>query len=247
MFPVGIYARNGSDDLNGSEDESEVELHDNPILLDSSLVAPQMRNDSVFREKRDALKTEFKNTRDAAKDEEKTILEDMKGERSGLIGDARKSLEDAIKARRENLQAEIAAKKEQLKKDLVEIKKDKVTARKTFVENRFSAVIKVFGAHQTRIAGKIDELTAKGYDMTDATVALDASKKSLASASDLLAKLTSTTVSDTSESSAVKPREIAKNIETVLKEAKTHLIEAVTAIKKAIVEKDGAPEDTDTE
>jgi hypothetical protein len=63
----------------------------------------------------------------------------------------------------------------------------------------------------------------------------------LKSAEDQLAALKALSVSDTSDTTVTKPREIAKKIEDLLKETRDHFREAIQAMKEAV----GIPSDDD--
>ncbi len=182
-------------------------------------------NQTITKEKRDAFFEEAKENRDAFRDQRKSSTDDMNERRAAL-------------------EAQIKAKREALKTQITEIKKERVTARKVFVETRFSEVIKMLATAQERVGAKIDELEGKDYDMTDAQMHLDESKDSLTEAKALFATLSSMTVSDTDESTATKPRETAKKIEELLKTSREHLREAIEAMKKAVNPPDDASTDS---
>ena len=175
---------------------------------------PRKENREAVREKREAFIQETKEKREALQEKRKEVF--------GNLKDRRNELEEQIKTKREALKTEITA-----------IKKERVSARKSFVENRFSQVIIVLTNAQDRLDKKIAELEGT-YDMTEAKTHLEKSKTSLAEAKKLLETLKTTTVSDTDETTATKPRETAKQIEKLLQETRQHLVDTIHAMKNAV-------------
>lgn len=179
-------------------------------------------------------RTLIKEKRDSFINESQELRTDLRDSRKGFLG--------IEKERRNELEEQIKTNREALRTEIQNIRKEKASLRKGFVEKRFTQVIVVLSNAQGRLALKIAELESKSYDMSEAKVNLDKSKTSLASAQTLFATLSNTSVSDTDESSVTKPRETAKQIEVLLKETREHLKETIRAIKKAV---NPEPEDED--
>lgn len=186
---------------------------------------------STLQEKREAVK------------EAKNAWQEKQSEIRGDMQEKRKELTSTISENRAALEAQIKEKRDAFKAEVDKIKKERVSVRKSFVETRFTETIKNLSATQTRIEAKITALKAGGKDMSEAQTQLDESTSSLAKATALLDTLKAATVSDTNDATVTKPREIAKQIEVLLKETREHLRGAITAIKAALGESD----DTATE
>lgn len=191
----------------------------------------------LLKEKRDAAFQEIKEKRTEFITESKALRADLQEKRKEMAG--------TLKESRAELEAKIKERREALRTEIQEIKKERVSVRKAFVEQRFEAAIKAIAAHQARVEGKIEELEADGYDLDAASDHLSESKDALKKASDLLVTLKATAVSDDNETTATKPRELAKQIEEQLKSARTHLMEAIKAIRAEVEPSDDEDEDKD--
>ena len=152
-----------------------------------------------------------------------------------IILNKEKAKEEQRKAKAEHEASKKALQqqKDALKAEIKEIKKQKATTRKGYVENRLRQVVNVLGDHQARVKLTIDHLTLRGVNTTEAQKELADSRASLTIAIENLDKLSKILVVDADQKTVLEARVFAKNAEEALRDAREQLVEAIKLLKKA--------------
>lgn len=110
-----------------------------------------------------------------------------------------------------------------------------LTIRKQKAETSLRAIHGQFALFATRTQLAIDRLATKGIDVTTAQTELTATTTVLATTkTDLDLFATITVTDDMSEKDTVQVKVLLKKIEDGLKDARTHLINSLTALKASV-------------
>ena len=110
-----------------------------------------------------------------------------------------------------------------------------LTVRKQNVEKGLLELMTRLAGFSDRTEVALDRLSTKGVDTTKAASELTATNNDLREAKENFTILTTMTIADDAESQKVfQLKELVKKIETNLRDARTHLINALTELKSAV-------------
>ena len=171
---------------------------------------------------------EQKAERDLLKKQRTELFGEIKALRDDFAADRKELVEDA-RGIRSTLSATIKERREALKAQIDRIKEERLSVRKAFVEERLEAAIERFATHRERLAEKL-----KAASASEAIQAhLDEADAALAAAREKLLALKAYSVDDESDASAEHPRTLARELESALRSARMHLLEAIKLFKRA--------------
>jgi len=166
--------------------------------------------------------------RDALKEKRLDIKDDIKEKRD--------EVKTELKTRREALAESIKEKREALKLEIDRIKKERVTARKGFVEERLRTAIRVVTERQERVDAAIKRLKERNIDTAIAEESLKLSKSSRDEARQALEKLSALSLTDTDKAKLESARGYAKTAETALRASREHLVKAIQLLREAVAD-----------
>lgn len=129
---------------------------------------------------------------------------------------------DAFQAKRQEIKQSMEAQRAQFKVKLVEIKKEKISARKEFVQRHFEKTVLLLESRQARVKTLLEKMEANGKNVTKAKESLQVSIDELASAKVSLGVLVSTTA--TTEDQKAELKALSMKVETALRSSRDALL-----------------------